>query len=266
MPGQVVRRSEELAPDQEAGRAGAAQAPERRALRADARHAGREAPDRARLALRGEMGRLSHDRLRHAAAMPTPHPQGPGLHRALRSGRAASSPRALRTPDCVLDGEVCAIDEQGRTSFSAMQRAADPLVYYVFDLLELEGEPLVDLPFDGAADASRGDSRPPEQGRPALGGLRGRARPLEAAKEQGLEGVMAKRAHSRYEPGRRSRDWLKVKTQRAARSSSSPATRRGRAGAPARSARSSSAENAGASFATSGTAAPASPRRRSTSC
>ena len=60
---------------------------------------------------------------------------------------AGPLPRALRTSNCVLDGEVCAIDEQGRASFSAMQQGGRPLVYYVFDLLELEGEPLVQLPF-----------------------------------------------------------------------------------------------------------------------
>src|SRR5438552_441086 len=56
--------------------------------------------------------------------------------------------KAVKTPDCVLDGEVCALDEQGRASFSAMQQGkpGTPLVYFVFDLLELEGEQLVDLP------------------------------------------------------------------------------------------------------------------------
>src|SRR5919198_2441574 len=55
---------------------------------------------------------------------------------------------AAKTPDCVLDGEVCALDEQGRPSFSAMQKgeAGTPIVYYVFDLLELEGAPLIELP------------------------------------------------------------------------------------------------------------------------
>ncbi|MFL5946665.1 MAG: DNA polymerase ligase N-terminal domain-containing protein, partial [Gaiellaceae bacterium] len=55
--------------------------------------------------------------------------------------------KAVKTPDCVLDGEVCALDETGRSSFSAMQqgKSGTPLVFYVFDLLELEGEPLVDL-------------------------------------------------------------------------------------------------------------------------
>ena len=56
--------------------------------------------------------------------------------------------KAVKTPDCVLDGEVCALDDEGRSSFSAMQqgKAGTPLVYYAFDLLELEGEPLVELP------------------------------------------------------------------------------------------------------------------------
>ena len=124
---------------------------------------------------------------------------------------ARALPGALRTSDCVLDGEVCALDERGRPSFSAMQQGAGPLVYYVFDLLELEGEPLVALPLserrarlaalvdEGAAvklSAAFDDGD-------AL---------LAAAKQQGLEGILAKRADSRY-TGRRSREWLKIKTE-----------------------------------------------------
>jgi bifunctional non-homologous end joining protein LigD len=124
---------------------------------------------------------------------------------------ARELPRALRTSDCVLDGEVCAIDEQGRTSFSAMQKGGYPLVYYVFDLLELEGVPLIDLPFverrerlDGILDRRNRTVQ--------LSETFDDGQALEqAAVQQGLEGVMAKRAQSRYEPGRRSRDWLKVK-------------------------------------------------------
>ena len=54
--------------------------------------------------------------------------------------------RAVRTPDCVLDGEVCALDEEGRSSFSVMQQGSGPFVYYVFDVLEIDGEPVLDLP------------------------------------------------------------------------------------------------------------------------
>jgi bifunctional non-homologous end joining protein LigD len=124
---------------------------------------------------------------------------------------ASAIPRALRTSNCVLDGEVCAIDEQGRTSFSAMQKGGYPLVYYVFDLLELEGEPLLDLPFTERRERLEAvlDRRNKTV---QLSEAFEDGHALErAAVEQGLEGVMAKRADSRYEPGRRSRDWLKVK-------------------------------------------------------
>src|SRR5205809_473368 len=58
--------------------------------------------------------------------------------------------KALKTPDCVVDGEVCALDEDGRPSFSAMQQAKSgtPIVYYLFDLLEVDGEPIIDLPVE----------------------------------------------------------------------------------------------------------------------
>src|SRR5207244_1013522 len=56
--------------------------------------------------------------------------------------------KAVQSPDCGVDGEVCAFDEEGRPSFSAMQQAkpGTPYAYEVFDLLELDGQPLVDLP------------------------------------------------------------------------------------------------------------------------
>jgi bifunctional non-homologous end joining protein LigD len=124
---------------------------------------------------------------------------------------ARALPRAVRTPDCVLDGEVCAVDDTGRASFSAIQQGSGTLVYYVFDLLEQDGESLVDL---SLAERRR-----------RLKKLVGRSRSvnvtdtfddgealLDAATHQGLEGVMAKRPESRYEQGR-SRQWLKVKVR-----------------------------------------------------
>jgi bifunctional non-homologous end joining protein LigD len=122
--------------------------------------------------------------------------------------------KALKTPDCVVDGEVCALDEEGRPSFSAMQqaKAGTPIVYYVFDLLEVDGEPVIDLPLSERRARLRklldGRNRTVqfsesfEDGR-AL---------LRAAEERRLEGIMGKRLDSRYLPGKRSRDWLKFKT------------------------------------------------------
>jgi bifunctional non-homologous end joining protein LigD len=120
--------------------------------------------------------------------------------------------KAVKSTNAVLDGEVCALDEHGRASFSAMQQGGAPLVYYVFDLLDLEGEPLVELPLverrrrlEKLLDRRNKTVRLSEtfDDGEAL---------LEAVKAQALEGIMAKRADSRYGEGKRTRDWLKIKT------------------------------------------------------
>jgi bifunctional non-homologous end joining protein LigD len=127
-------------------------------------------------------------------------------------GVAKEVARAVKTPSCVLDGEVCALDEEGRASFSEMQKGGQTLVYYVFDVLELEGESLLARPLterrsrlEDLLDRRNKTVRLSE----AFGD--GEAL-LEAAKEQELEGIIAKRADSTYQPGKRARDWLKVKT------------------------------------------------------
>lgn len=126
---------------------------------------------------------------------------------------AAAVVAAVHASDAVLDGEVCALDERGRPSFSLMQQGGGRLVYYVFDLLELDGEYVGD--------------RPLEQRRALLGDLidpRNRTvlfsqsfedgeALLQAAEQQHLEGVVAKRVGSLYAAGRRNGDWLKLKTQ-----------------------------------------------------
>jgi len=122
--------------------------------------------------------------------------------------------KALKTPDCVVDGEVCALDEEGRPSFSAMQQGKPdtPIVYYVFDLLEVEGEPVIDLTLSERRKRLRklldGRNRTVQFSQPFEDGQA----LYEAAKERRLEGVMGKKTDSRYEPGKRSRYWLKFKT------------------------------------------------------
>jgi len=123
--------------------------------------------------------------------------------------------KAVKTPDCVLDGEVCALDEHGRATFSAMQQGkpGTTYVYFVFDLLEVEGEPLIDRPLterrkrlEQLLDRSTRAVQLSEafDDGEAL---------FEAAEKQGFEGVIAKRADSHYLPGKRTRDWLKIKTE-----------------------------------------------------
>ena len=69
--------------------------------------------------------------------------------------------RALRTPDCVLDGEVVAVGEDGRATFSAMQQGKEgtTYLYVAFDLLEVEGDAADRPAADRAARAARGDRR-----------------------------------------------------------------------------------------------------------
>ena len=123
--------------------------------------------------------------------------------------------RAVKTPDCVLDGEICALDEQGKASFSAMQqgRPGTALVLYLFDVLEVEGRPLVELPLT----ARRARLEKLIDGRSSAVKVSGAFDDgdalLQAVTEQGLEGIIAKRAESPYHPGRRTRDWLKVKAR-----------------------------------------------------
>jgi bifunctional non-homologous end joining protein LigD len=115
-------------------------------------------------------------------------------------------------PDCVLDGEVCALDDRGRSSFSAMQQGSGPLVYYVFDLLEEGGEPLVDRPLserrDRLAQLLHGVRSPILLSESFDDG----DALLAAAREQELEGIVSKRRDTPYREGKRSREWLKVKT------------------------------------------------------
>jgi bifunctional non-homologous end joining protein LigD len=122
--------------------------------------------------------------------------------------------QTVRSPECVVDGEVCALDESGRPSFSAMQQGkpGTALVYELFDVLEIDGEPVVDRPLAERRELLEGllDRRITTV---QLSGAFDDGEALfTAAIEQRLEGVMAKRPDSRYYVGRRTRDWLKVKT------------------------------------------------------
>src|SRR6266571_9561112 len=91
-------------------------------------------------------------------------------------------------------------------------KAETPIVYYVFDVLEVDGEPVVDLPL--VERRKRLESLLDKRNRTVrLSETFDDGNALySAATEQGLEGIMAKRLDSRYLPGRRTRDWLKIKT------------------------------------------------------
>jgi bifunctional non-homologous end joining protein LigD len=136
--------------------------------------------------------------------------------------------RALGAHELLLDGELVALDAQGRPSFELMQsrmnvegsasirRAArrQPVVYMAFDLLHLDGRSLCDLPYERRRELlDRLDLNGPAWRTPRAQRGHGQAL-LDATREQGLEGIVAKRLDSRYEPGRRSGAWRKLRNRR----------------------------------------------------
>jgi bifunctional non-homologous end joining protein LigD len=123
--------------------------------------------------------------------------------------------KALKTPHCVLDGEICALDAEGRATFSAMQQSHGrrdvQFVFAAFDLLELEGETLTHLPL--VERRKRLEQLLDRRQKTVLYSeafTDGDAL-MAAAREQRFEGIMAKQEQSKYQEGKRSRDWLKVK-------------------------------------------------------
>jgi bifunctional non-homologous end joining protein LigD len=126
---------------------------------------------------------------------------------------------ALPCESAVLDGEVVALDEQGRPSFQLLQNAADAartntICCYVFDLLELERRDLRKLPAveRKALLAQLLEGQPPGGLLRFSASLEGEpSRLVSEVRKLGLEGLLAKRRDSIYETGRRSSNWQKFR-------------------------------------------------------
>lgn len=134
--------------------------------------------------------------------------------------------QAFRATSALFDGEIVCLEADGRPVFrnvihrmqqkteAAIERtkAKYPAVCYVFDCLYLDGRPIVNEPLtrrrEWLEDAIRKDSAyrvsGVEEDGPAF---------LEAVKQMGLEGIIAKQRDSTYQPGKRSDSWLKIKTR-----------------------------------------------------
>ena len=150
---------------------------------------------------------------------------------------AAAPPDWIGHQQAVVDGEMVALDQDGRPDFSLLQdlsglrglasvrgerRAGgepDPprtgsLVYHAFDLLHLDGWDLTGVPLEERKRTLKLVLRE-HPGVRHVSHVLGHGEDFQAAViEQGLEGSVAKRRASRYQPGTRSKDWLKVKARR----------------------------------------------------
>ena len=123
--------------------------------------------------------------------------------------------QAVRSPSAVIDGEICALDERGRSGFGLLQDGSGTLVFVAFDLLERDGVPLVGLPYDERREALTELVDQAVFGVLVSPSFDDGAALEQVALENALEGVVAKRRSSSYQPGRRSSDWRKLKlTQR----------------------------------------------------
>ena len=142
-----------------------------------------------------------------------------GLPRAGRPGRAAAGRAARRRGRRMVDGrpsfralaERMHVQDRRRAERLAATR---PVVLMVFDILRLYGVSLLDRPLDrapGHPGAARRWPAPHWQVPPAYDDG---AALLAATREQGLEGVVSKRRASTYQPGRRSKDWVKLPHRR----------------------------------------------------
>jgi bifunctional non-homologous end joining protein LigD len=136
-------------------------------------------------------------------------------------------PKFIKAERAILDGEIVALDEEGRPSFSLMQQRTGfqpgkrrlprkegvPVIYYAFDLLYLDGMDLRRVPLEQrkqmlqdrikAGDLLHFSDHYAEKGLDLL----------EAARQRGLEGILAKKRNSVYVE-KRSNDWLKIKITR----------------------------------------------------
>jgi bifunctional non-homologous end joining protein LigD len=136
-------------------------------------------------------------------------------------------PSLIKAKQAVLDGEVVALDDQGRPSFSLMQQRAGirsgikrtrsnpeiPVLYYVFDLLYLDGFNLMKVNLEERKEMLKTVVTDSDLLRYSEHFIGEGKQLYEAAKEQGLEGIIAKRRNGCYEQ-KRSREWLKLKITR----------------------------------------------------
>jgi bifunctional non-homologous end joining protein LigD len=137
-----------------------------------------------------------------------------------QSGRFQEVVEAIGTlpvRECVIDGEVVALDEEGRSSFQLLQGLEmegrkNPVYFYAFDLLQFDGKSLLNLPLEARKSVLEricGDAGDPIR---YSGPIGADARPLlKEVKRRGLEGIIGKLRNSVYEPGRRSGAWIKLK-------------------------------------------------------
>src|SRR4029077_13223462 len=123
----------------------------------------------------------------------------------------------LNAHDALIDGEIVALDEKGRSSFQLLQshdmgHERPPIFFYAFDLLQLNGKDMKKLPLEERKPTlQRLLEKPPGVIRYSATLGNNAKDLLKEARKLSLEGLIGKRAKSVYEPGARSGAWIKIK-------------------------------------------------------
>jgi bifunctional non-homologous end joining protein LigD len=134
-----------------------------------------------------------------------------GLDMTATYPAVAKTLAALDLSDTILDGELVAFGANGAPSFHALQNSQGPVSYLAFDVLRLDGTDVTGAPYSARRHAieslglDNGVVRVP----PVFNGALTEA--IDASRELGLEGVVAKRTDSPYRAGKRSAAWVKLK-------------------------------------------------------
>ena len=217
-------------------------APDAAAIRADAAEAGMPSP-KPMLASLGSHADIDDDsewafemKWDGVRAMVTVTPEGTRLISRNGNDMSAAYPELqdlsgqLNGQRAVLDGEIVAINKAGRPDFHLLQprmhltrrreieaaAARTPVHLMLFDLLWLDGNSLADLGYAQRREILEAAVEPVDGGHvqvPPAVDLSLHAA-IDASRELGLEGIMAKRLDSTYAAGNRSRNWVKLKHQR----------------------------------------------------
>jgi bifunctional non-homologous end joining protein LigD len=135
---------------------------------------------------------------------------------------------ALEGHSAILDGEVVALDDEGRPRFQLIQSRMglthagqiearmkqQPVDFVIFDLLHVDGRRVRDLPYVERRELLEGLGLDAPRWRVPRYRFGGGAELFEAARRQGLEGIVSKRSDSPYRPGKRTGEWIKTRVWR----------------------------------------------------
>ncbi len=124
---------------------------------------------------------------------------------------------ALNIQEAIIDREIVALDKKARSSFQLLQgldmgQKKPSIAFYAFDLLQLNGKNLQNLPIEERkAKLKELLKKPPGVIRYSVSFTKDIPELLDRTRKLGLEGLIGKRSGSRYEPGKRTGAWIKLK-------------------------------------------------------